>query len=34
LEKAYFAGLGTKNPADEKFVAGWENRAQADEELA
>lgn len=34
LEEAYFASLAAKNPADEKFVAGWDNRTLADEALA
>jgi lysozyme family protein len=34
LEKTYFQKLGAANPADQEFVAGWDNRAQADEELA
>jgi lysozyme family protein len=34
LERAYFQKLGAENPADEKFVAGWDNRAQENKALA
>lgn len=34
LEKGFFKQLATETPQDEKFVSGWDNRSQENEQLA